>query len=512
MNRIIKTPTKISRPRKTALTACLLLCSLSAWACSAPRTFNPGDPTSEEFYLQRVAAMLLGDLGATASVGGSVSGLVGTLGLTDGTETLTITTDGNFTFAAARALGAAFTVSGSRQPTGQLCEIQNGTGVVSGDSATAVNVSCRTVLYVGGAFGTYNGAAHTGLVRLSESGATDSSFNTGTGFLGATSTVQSVRDAGDGSGDVYVGGDFTTYQGAAANRIARLNADGSADSTFASGSGFDGPVFALAPLNDGTGRVYVGGDFNNYQGVARGKIVRLNPDGSVDETFNPGTGFDMGVRALVLALDGSGDLYVGGDFTTYQGVGGKNRILRLNSDGSEDTGFASSGGNNPVRGIAAAIDGSGAIYVGGEFTNFNSSPANRILRLNSDGSTDGGYTSGTAANGTVNAVAPANDGSGDIYLASNASQYDGNFTFNMVRTNSNGSYDGGLGLSTGFNSETRAVYMAIDGSGTFYMGGGFTNFNGSGANYIISLNSDGSVNTTFNFGTGFDADVITIGH
>ena len=127
---------------------------------------------------------------------------------------------------------------------------------------------------------------------------------------------------------LYVGGDFTTPK----NRLIRLNSYGSENSTFDMGTGFNGRVESI--VLDSTGKVYCGGDFAGYDR----RIIRLNPNGSKDTTFNIGTGFNNIVHSIV--LDPDGKLYCGGAFTTYKGEA-VNRIIRLNPDGTRDTTFNS---------------------------------------------------------------------------------------------------------------------------------------------------------------------------
>jgi hypothetical protein len=206
-----------------------------------------------------------------------------------------------------------------------------------------------------------------------------------TKVFGFNNSVSAITPAGDGSGDIYVGGDFTTYNGAGSNNIIRLNADGSADTAFVIGTGFNNGVRAIAPAGDGSGDIYVGGTFTAYNGAGSNNIIRLNADGLADTAFVIGTGFNFSVFAIAPAGDGSGDIYVGGFFIAYNGAG-SNRIIRLNTDGSADTAFAiGTGFNNGVRAIVPAGDGSGDIYVGGEFTTYSTFLTDRIARLAIDG-------------------------------------------------------------------------------------------------------------------------------
>jgi beta-propeller uncharacterized protein DUF5122 len=155
-----------------------------------------------------------------------------------------------------------------------------------------------------------------------------------------------------------------------------------------------GEVYAMAPLTDGSGKIYVGGSFTTYtkQGLTAVQskgLVRLNSDWTVDNTFAVGAGFNAHVNNIAIAKDGSGDVYVGGAFTTYDGNSGINRIVRLNSDGSIDTGFnAGTGFNSDATSIVISNDGSRKIYVGGNFTSYNGVTTDAAVRLKDNGQLD----------------------------------------------------------------------------------------------------------------------------
>src|SRR5215510_3364675 len=112
-------------------------------------------------------------------------------------------------------------------------------------------------------------------------------------------TVLSIVPLGNGTGDLYVGGAFTSYNGTVANGLVRLHADGVVDPTFVTGTGFNNTVYSIALAGDGTGNLYVGGAFTSYsqQTVANG-LVRLHPNGTVDQTFVTGAGFNGSVRTI----------------------------------------------------------------------------------------------------------------------------------------------------------------------------------------------------------------------
>jgi hypothetical protein len=151
--------------------------------------------------------------------------------------------------------------------------------------------------------------------------------------LAFNNTVLSIASAGDGSGDVYVGGDFTNYNGTDVIRVVRLNADGTVDQAFATGTGFTNSVRSIAPAGDRSGDLYVGGSFTNYNGTPANDLVRLNVDGTVDQAFAMGMGFNNAVFSIAPAGDSSGDVYAGGQFTSYQVIK-IGRLVRLKPNGS----------------------------------------------------------------------------------------------------------------------------------------------------------------------------------
>ncbi|HRZ77244.1 MAG TPA: T9SS type A sorting domain-containing protein, partial [Bacteroidales bacterium] len=147
---------------------------------------------------------------------------------------------------------------------------------------------------------------------------------------------------------------------------------------FQPGQGLNSLVYTLAVQSDG--RILVGGAFSLAAGQPRTRIARLMPDGSLDTSFNPGSGANGGVRSISLQADGK--ILIGGDFSSYNGVS-VNRIARLLPDGSLDPSFLNQGGTNgTVKSIAIQTDG--RIILGGTFTNLMGSVAGRVGRLIGD--------------------------------------------------------------------------------------------------------------------------------
>jgi uncharacterized delta-60 repeat protein len=163
-------------------------------------------------------------------------------------------------------------------------------------------------------------------------GDVDLSFDPGSSVNDAVRTVALQPDS-----KVVIGGRFSLVHGAMRHNLARLNADGSTDFSFMQGlSGPDGEVFQAVVQPDG--KLVIIGQFGSVNGVGRGSIARLNSDGSLDTTFQ-----DAGVNWLygsinAVALQSDGKVVIGGGFYSLSG-GFRNGIARLNANGTLDTSF-----------------------------------------------------------------------------------------------------------------------------------------------------------------------------
>lgn len=179
-------------------------------------------------------------------------------------------------------------------------------------------------------------------------------------------------------GKIIIGGRFTTFNQITVPYLTRLNADGSLDKTFNAGKGPNGPIEAIVVQPDG--KIIIGGDFWSYDGIQRSCIARLNSDGSLDSTFNIGKG-PGGLIAKepqppivnAIGLQNDGKIVIAGFFLSYNNIP-INDIARLNSDGSLDTTFdyGAGGGtasNNYISDLAIQTDQK--IIIGGNFNNYN---------------------------------------------------------------------------------------------------------------------------------------------
>ncbi|MBK8947531.1 MAG: hypothetical protein IPM68_01315 [Flavobacteriales bacterium] len=255
---------------------------------------------------------------------------------------------------------------------------------------------------------------------------------------------------------------------------------GSLDASFDPGSGPNDWVSAVIVQPDG--QILIGGDFTTYNGTPISRIARLNTDGSLDLSFNPGTGADDRVRAITLQPDGK--ILIGGGFTTYNGTP-INHIGRLNADGSLDVTFTpGAGASSWVRSTALQPDGK--ILIGGYFDSYNGTPRSRFARLNADGSLDTSFDPGTAVNGFVYSVFFQPDGR--ILIGGFFSTYDGMWRENLARVNSDGSLD--LSFDPGAGADDAVWGFDLQPDGGILVGDEFISYDGTGRNRVARLNGD----------------------
>lgn len=355
----------------------------------------------------------------------------------------------------------------------------------------AVKIQGDGKILIAGDFSTFNGISKKGLLRLNANGSLDASFVTGTGTNNQVNTIAIQND-----GKIIIGGNFTSYNGTSINRIARLNLDGSIDNTFNVGTGTNSYVSSIVMQNDG--KIIIGGNFSTYNGTSRIGIARINTNGSIDASFVTGTGTN---QVNTIAIQNDGKIIIGGNFTSYNGTS-INRIARLNSNGSIDSSFNPGTGADAVV-YSTSIQNNGKIVIGGSFTNINGNTLNKIARLNSEGTIDPTFDTGTGANGNIYTSLIQNDEK--ILLGGEFINFNGETKYNLVRLNANGIVDvfnQGTGPA-GFGYGSSSIYTSsIQSDGKIIIGGLFYSYNGTIKYGISRINIDGSIDNTFNSGTG----------
>ena len=359
--------------------------------------------------------------------------------------------------------------------------------VNASDQVRAMAVQPDGKILIGGSFTNLGGQPRNFIGRLNPDGSLDPDFNPN-----ADNSVNCFAVQPDGK--ILVGGYFQNLSGQVRTCISRLYADGSLDTNFAPSISLGGTPAVNALVVQPDGQILVGGLLGLVNGQFIPNLGRLNPDGSVDNTFSCSLN-DGYYGVLALALQSDGRIWAGGNFCN-----GWCYLDRLNANGSIDATFSPVVGGGMIDAILIQPDG--RIIVGGEFTWLNTT-RNHLARLNPDGTLDGTFDPG--ANGKVYSLALQADGK--ILVGGSFTTLAGQARMNLGRLNSDGSIDTTFFPSA--NSNVQAIALQPDGA--VLVGGLFSNVSGQSRNGLArltptdpgsqSLSSDGRSVTWLRAGT-----------
>jgi len=315
-------------------------------------------------------------------------------------------------------------------------------------------------------------------------GDVDLSFDAGSSVTNSLSVVVVQPD-----GKVLIGGPLTFINGTNHYASARLNGDGSLDSTFISESFLpdwshlfqndffnDAEAAAVAVQSDG--KVIIGGIAAHTcslgepecQNIYSTFVTRLHANGSHDTNFTPFIGdYGLAVEQIpqlkAVAVQSDGKVVVG-----YVGYGLVRGVVRLNANGIRDTNFNTSIGGVGVSSVVLKADGK--LLMGGPFNTVNGTNRNGLARLNSDGSLDDTFTPAAGVGGSPLALQP----DGKVIVGGYA------------RINANGSLDSSFNSVTGVNGAVRSIAFQADGQ--ILIGGTFTAVNSVLRPYVARLHGD----------------------
>jgi uncharacterized delta-60 repeat protein len=232
-------------------------------------------------------------------------------------------------------------------------------------------------ILVGGRFTNLAGQVHCYIGRLNADGTADAGFRAGAN-IGLYSSILALAIQEDGK--IVVGGIFTNLNGQSRSNIGRFNPDGTLDRSFVPEANDWVNCLALQP----DGKILVGGYFSEFGGLPRTGLARVNPDGTLDGSFDPVLVNISRPAVWSLAVQPDGKILVAGLFITLDGQG-HFCLGRLNPDGTVDATFNASDG---LEASCLALEPDGKILVGGNFTGPAGAPPDNVGRLNTDGSLD----------------------------------------------------------------------------------------------------------------------------
>ena len=343
---------------------------------------------------------------------------------------------------------------------------------------------------VGGSFTTWNGVSANGIVRLNKDGTRDTVFSTniGSGPSGS-SFMQILAIFVKKDGKILVGGTFDSWNGSSVSCLVQLNSDGTRDTNFNVNYGGSFDFVSSIDVTE-NGNIVLGGSFSEWNYQPTGNIVRLGPGGETDYAFlsNIGSGASGTVRKLKIQSDQK--IVLVGNFDTWNSTT-VNNIVRLNADGTIDTAFTANtgtAGDAPFEQIySLVIQQDGKIVVGGYISSWNSTSASNIVRLNSDGTLDTTFATnvGVGASSSVDALAV--DADGKILVGGNFYEWAGVTVNYLVRLNTNGTRD--TAFTTAIGTAGNSAVFAIDvlPNGSIVLGGAFSSWNGFTVGGLIEL-------------------------
>lgn len=274
-------------------------------------------------------------------------------------------------------LGNAVTRNGIAkiQPNGQVDSVFDPGSGFSVAAVRAIVPDATGGLYAAGSFTSFRGFGVQRLVRIAANGTRVAAFDTATA---ATDTINAMVQLP--SGDLVIGGQFLNYKGNPGPRIARISGTNAAQVSaleFNPGTGFNNTVLSMENAQDGG--IWVGGQFTSYNGVNRGRIAKIAADGSLRTDFMAAPLVGANNVVIAMAEQADGKLLIGGDFTFVNGEI-RQRLARVHADGTlDDSFYPGTGANGVVTQIV--IEPGGTALVLGDFTSYDGRAAPGVVRV-----------------------------------------------------------------------------------------------------------------------------------
>lgn len=332
----------------------------------------------------------------------------------------------------------------------------------------------------------------SGLVGFAPSGsAATIDFYPGSGPNNSVNDFVVLND-----GSVVIGGSFTAVAGTSRPYLARLDPDGSLDTSF--NANVNGVVHDVDLLEDGS--LLIAGNFTQAGGTTRTRVAKLEANGAANGDFKTLSGPNAIVYDAEITV--SGGVAIGGSFTSVSGFT-RNNLAMLDVEATVDGGF-----NPNVNGVVreVTLDGSGRVYFGGDFTAVGGTPRGRMDRVLADGTPDTAWVPGVGANDTVFSMVLDDDGT--VVVGGAFATIDGASRQGVARLSASGVPTAGFSTGSGFNNVVRDV--GLDAEGNILVVGGFVNFDATESIRVARLTPTGALDPSFDIGSGPDSLVLRV--
>ncbi len=344
-------------------------------------------------------------------------------------------------------------------------------------------------IIVAGCFARYNFVPAYSLARIHLNGKLDMSFDTSKGVQGIVHSV-----CIDGDGDIVVGGFFDKYDGVSRNNVARVRGEsGRNDSLFNPGDGANDRVYTVNVYEGG--KLFIGGSFDQFDGNEVASVARLNSDGSHDSSFHfsEQSGIDSWTVYSSHVTQGN-KVFVGGKFHAVDdGYSPKGSFIRLDTHGSIDSSYSPEKLPIDASVFAISAKSEGEAIITGNFPETYVKTTENIARINTEtGQIDDSFRVGVGANGEVKALIKLSDGS--LLVGGAFTRINGVARLGLAKLNVDGEV-----LEFSSQVEGGAVYSIVERpDGKVVIGGSFQSVGGNPSlKRIARLNPDGSVDASF---------------
>ncbi len=315
---------------------------------------------------------------------------------------------------------------------------------------------------IAGDFSQYAGQPARSVVRILPNGQRDTTFQMGTG---ASGRVNSMRLTSNGA--LFLGGIFETYNGAASKNIVKVLANGQRDTSFNVAAGLNNEVLGMEAFSDGS--LILGGFFSQFRGLPVTQPLKIAANGQRDTSFNSGGTGTLGlIEAIRIQPDGK--ILLAGTITSYNGQMVGRGVIRLLPNGLLDTTFNTGNGlaSGSFRTMELQLDGK--IVLAGNFSNYNGTPVQRLIRLHPNGQIDSSFLVNTPFTASIVSIVLRKNG--NIVAFGNYSQVVGQLPHAIAEFSPNGILLTQPGLCVEMNSVVQAAAELSDSS--LVVGGGFT--------------------------------------
>ncbi len=336
-------------------------------------------------------------------------------------------------------------------------------------------------------------AEATTLSKISESGVVSSTFAIPVFGPPDLKNFNSIEVLPDGS--MLAGRWFSASLVNQFAELVKLNANGIADQSFSVSNQFFGNGSLLPQIKkiavQSDGKILVCGTFSSFGNIARMRFLRLNVNGTLDVDFNPAQTLNGNISDFILLSNGK--ILIRGTFTTQNG-NPKRYLSLLHSDGSEDTAFAIGNSfESSAQLRALGEDAELNIIVGGSFTSFGGTARKSIVKITQTGVLSSSFMQTDLPNGDINVLCVTN--SNQVFTFGTFTQFGSNLVAGKIAwLHTNGSLDVAKSKYHGTNS---GVTCAKQSNEKILVGGSFSVYNTSNVSKLIRLNSDGTLDTTF---------------